>query len=56
MLGVNNINSMTECTHVLPPRILTVAVTDNAAAIANWLEGQNGNNVSAQVADGTPVD
>lgn len=54
LLGVNNINSLTECTHVLPRRILTAKTDDNNAAIQKWLKGEK-NQLSSVLEEGDPV-
>lgn len=39
MLGVNNINSLTECTKVLPPAVNSFTSPDKAV-LDLWLQGQ----------------
>ncbi|PVH83780.1 class II peroxidase [Cadophora sp. DSE1049] len=54
LLGVNNINSLTECTHVLPPVIKTTKTGDDNAAVQKWLKGEK-NQLSSVLEEGEPV-
>jgi len=54
LLGVNNINSLTECTHVLPPVIKTSKTLDDNAVYQKWLKGEN-NKLSSVIEEGEPV-
>ncbi|KAF1984077.1 class II peroxidase [Aulographum hederae CBS 113979] len=51
LLGVNNINSLTECTAVLPPAVKAFKNPDNTA-IAAWLKGKF-NVLGSYLEDGT---
>lgn len=58
LLGVNNINSLTECSHVLPPRTDKVSLNENPKAIQDWLhkKGGAGKKTSQDIEDGETVD
>lgn len=51
---MNNINNLTECTHVLPARTLKVTISDDQAVLKKWLSGGL-NKISAAIEDGTKV-
>jgi hypothetical protein len=41
LLGVSDINNLTECSHVLLAETTKVTISDNAAALKKWLDGVN---------------
>ncbi|KAH6611811.1 peroxidase [Boeremia exigua] len=55
LLGVNNINSLTECSHVLPRRTDKVTVSDNATVVKNWLNRNNDKDISKALESGELV-
>jgi manganese peroxidase len=55
LLGVNNINSLTECTKVLPPAKKTWSAPDKPGFV-KWLNmAKNSDKIGTVVADGDPV-
>ncbi|KAF3048004.1 hypothetical protein E8E12_005850 [Didymella heteroderae] len=55
LLGVNNINYLTECSHVLPRRTDTVKTADNPANLKNWLNSVGKTGTSDKIESGTGV-
>ncbi|KAF2675776.1 class II peroxidase [Lentithecium fluviatile CBS 122367] len=55
LLGVNNINSLTECTRVLPPRTDKVTVSDDNNVIKQWLKGGGSKKTSENLEEGSKV-
>ncbi|KAI0148540.1 ligninase H2 [Xylariaceae sp. FL1272] len=52
LLGVNNINNLTECTKVLPPAIRNLDYkASDEAAVASWLKTTSHNVISNKIAD-----
>lgn len=54
LLGVNNINSLTECTHVLPNRITKAKTDGDNREIQKLLKGEK-NELSSVIEDGGKV-
>jgi hypothetical protein len=52
---VNNINNLTECSHVLPLRNDKVTISDDTAVIKDWLNGGGSKSVSDNVEAGKKV-
>lgn len=55
LLGVNNINALTECSHVLPDRTDKVTLSDDNAVIKQWLNGKGSKKTSDAIAAGRKV-
>lgn len=55
LLGVNNINNLTECSHVLPAESTKVTISDNQAALKKWLDGVDNKTISDNVEAGRKV-
>lgn len=56
LLGVNNINNLTECSHVLPAETTKVSISDDATALKKWLDGVDNKTISDAVEAGKKVD
>ncbi|KAH0159877.1 heme peroxidase, partial [Aureobasidium melanogenum] len=55
LLGVYNINDLTECSHVLPAETTKVTISDNQAALKKWLDGVDNRTISDDVEAGRKV-
>ncbi|ORY04864.1 heme peroxidase [Clohesyomyces aquaticus] len=55
LLGVNNINDLTECTKVLPPRIDKASVSDDNAVVKQWLSRGGSKKTSDNIESGNKV-
>ncbi|GAB7345491.1 hypothetical protein MBLNU457_3813t2 [Dothideomycetes sp. NU457] len=55
LLGVNNINGLTECSHVLPPVSTKGTTSDDQAKVNRWLQGGESKKVSDDIEAGKKV-